>query len=389
MPQVSEKNDRDEAAGASTEQNSAEQNLQQEFEISDANADIDAALLAIEHVQFTNRTILRDGARTQVGPTRESELLTHSLERLERAVEAIFEGKISRELVNWVRCAIEEQLGSKAKAAAWLPEAGNYVVPATAVELSQIYASQDRDVTVRDAGVASLPQNPEIERVFKDLNLERGTIVRPYDQTVDALTPEEARHLIASLHKIGLRVEELGPDFDMESYLARPYVSFDPESSSLSLADDVAQRVREGRHVAYHATSLLQHALLDGRWITSDLPRVWGGSAQPQCDGFHMALSLDWKFDEQSGSGLSEYFEANGLSDVLKKGGLELGEAASELDNKGILLEVDLRGYAAYLQSARLPGFALGDGGEHLIAPCPPPRGFIRPIAVIEFAARA
>lgn len=290
MPQVSEKNDRDEAAGASTEQNSAEQNLQQEFEISDANADIDAALLAIEHVQFTNRTILRDGARTQVGPTRESELLTHSLERLERAVEAIFEGKISRELVNWVRCAIEEQLGSKAKAAAWLPEAGNYVVPATAVELSQIYASQDRDVTVRDAGVASLPQNPEIERVFKDLNLERGTIVRPYDQTVDALTPEEARHLIASLHKIGLRVEELGPDFDMESYLARPYVSFDPESSSLSLADDVAQRVREGRHVAYHATSLLQHALLDGRWITSDLPRVWGGSAQPQCDGFHMEI---------------------------------------------------------------------------------------------------
>ncbi|MFM1848298.1 MAG: hypothetical protein RL417_1772 [Pseudomonadota bacterium] len=348
------------------------------FEISDANADIDAVLTAIE-----GRVLGLHGIHSLEGvsPEAEAQRLVE-IAALEQATEEILQGAISKQSVQWIRSVLEDKVG-EAEAERWFPEAGEYTAPRT---FGEVLLERERAVELAESAKASLPANPEVQEV-RDILGPRiaGVVIRSYDEMIDRLPEEDRRQLHSFLERRGMRIEPISREIDLGG-LCRTDERYgggsdEPGVTNRPIAETVRALLDAGVQEMYHATGLFTYEGLKGSWVL-DTHRI--GRNSGQFGGFFMADRLDW---DDGSNGLANYLQSDRFHDMCRRGAVPLSEIADQIGDRGVLLKIDLRGYLEFLHAETSSGLhtAASVDGRVLRAVCPPPADFVRPVAVFEY----
>jgi hypothetical protein len=348
------------------------------FEISDANADIDAVLTAIdERISALHELHSLESHSGEAEALRLAEIAA-----LEQATEEILQGAISKQSVQWIRSVLEDGVG-EVEAGRWFPEAGEYTAPRT---FGAVLLERERAAELAESLKASLPANPEVHEV-RDILGPRiaGVVIRSYDETIDRLPEEDRRQLHSFLARMGMRIEPITNEMDLAT-LHRSDERHggggnQAEVANRPIAETIRSLLDAGIQEMYHATGLFTYEGLKGAWVL-DTHRIGRDSAQ--FGGFFMADRLDW---DDGNNGLANYLQSDRFHDMCRRGAVPLSEVADQIGDRGVLLKIDLRGYLEFLHAESSSGLhtAASVDGRVLRAVCPPPADFVRPVAVFEY----
>lgn len=355
------------------------------FEVTDANADIDGALEAIDR----RLTIIRKLGR--LGEPEAERLRQEEMTSLGRAEEMILrDGLIEARDVPWVRLAVACLDGNEERAGRWLPEAGPFTEPRTFADAWGDWvdaAERSREAERRAEPPLRLPEDPEFRRVREIVGeLVPGAHVRPFDHTRDLVPPADLQRARDFLISRGLRFETITPELDLEALRreSEAVKSFDVAPFLKPMDRVMEQLLAEGQTHGWHATSLFTANLvhLPGEWLRN-ASRI----SRDDYRRFWMAGSIEWRSDE---GGFARYLQYDGLLDRCERAGIEFSPEGLTIGERGVLFKIDLAGYRVFRHLAGCKGLEVTGPGANreICAPCPPPPEFIRPVAVFDFTGR-
>jgi len=347
------------------------------FPIDDSNADIDTVLTALERAQKIAED-LKEKLSPEAAKAREREI-----KGIEQSIDEVLGGEISLTSVQWIRSSLTYML-DETNAHGWFPHAGPYISPNGLLDV--LYA-EEQAAEAKSARVTAPPVSKELLRIqgaFADKI--SGVAIRAYDVNQDQIPEGDRATFHRFLQKKGMSVTTISPGMDLHGLIKLHGWDGNlvEEQSRRSMASSIRSLLDAGIEKMYHATGLFTYEALKGQWIlgTDHIGRNCG-----QWGALFMAGSLDWNDGER---GLERYIQDDPFYRLSQDAAVPLTKQAHSLGEKGVLLEIDLRGYLTFVQAESACGFETSKSISSIVccAVVPPPQQFIRPIAVFEYPVR-